>query len=442
MPRLLVANDCPEQVFGCNIEFSQGLAIWAQRLLWQMENDDIIILPVAPDAGYLEYIAELKGVRYETLRVIIAPKGSAGNLSADRIRNLALRDEVKKALAGRHLKSVLPLTPDASIVALARSLEAEQCVPGAAFASQGGGDLANSKIIFRAIAAGNAVSIPAGAVVNDPIVAEEIIADMLLREGIAVIVKKDFGQGCRGNEVLSPVDGIKPNGGRRGHVLSSRSAIKIYLDENWSWLTNSGHHSFVVERYFPDSMAIFAEFDLTDEGVQFAGIGEMLAVPIADGQVIPPLGLSPTTVAEIVDGGRRLSLALHATGYRGMLSADAIVTSDAEVMFTEYNGRITGSTHIYSVVGARIVGKEWMQKRILLERRGWCAPSFQAAVDMLNDSGLAFNRNTHTGVILTGTFIPARKVISYTVVAENFTAALELEKKLHLVSPRAIEALT
>jgi len=157
--------------------------------------------------------------------------------------------------------------------------------------------------------------------------------------------------------------------------------------------------------------------------------------------VVPPVGLSPTTIADLTDGGYRLSAALHAIGYRGTLSADAIVTPDGAVMFSEYNGRITGSTHIYSALGAQMIGKKWMQKRILLERRGWTAASFQDAVNMLNNSGLAFNETTRTGIVLTGTFIPTRKVISYTIVAETLAAAMNLEEQLHLVSPRAIENL-
>lgn len=442
MSRLLIANDCPEQIFGHNAEFSKGMAIWALRLLWHIEDDDIVVLPVEPETGYLEYITDLIGIRYDSLRIVVAPPGSADNLSADRIKNVELRNAVIKALAGRRLELILPLTPDAAVVMLARSLDAESCVPGAAFASQGGGVLANSKAAFRAIAAGAGVPIPAGSVINNPRDAEAIIADMILGHGFAVIVKKDFGQGCRGNEVLSHVNGVMPNGGRRGLVLPDHAAIKAYIAENWNWLANGGYHRVVVERYFPDSVAIFAEFSLTDRGVKFAGLGEMLAAPIADGQVIPPVGVSPTTVAEIVDGGYRLSAAMHAIGYRGTLSADAIVTPDAAVLFSEYNGRITGSTHIYSTIGARIVGKDWMRRRVLLERRGWTASSFQAAVDMLKDSGLAFNCETRSGVVLTGTFFPTRKVISYTVVAEDLTAAISIEEQLHRVSPRAIEVLT
>lgn len=441
MPRLLIANDCPEQVLGYNSEFSNGLGIWAQRLLWHIEENDIIVLPTAPEAGYVAYIAGLLGINPESLSVIVAPKGSAGNLSADRLLNQELYQAISLALAGRSIKTIVSLTPDTAVTALARSLGVQSAVPGSGFASQGGGVLVNSKAIFRAIAAGIHVPIPAGVVTRDPFEAQTAIKDMLLNQQVAVIVKKDFGQGCRGNEILCAVDGLKANGGRRSMVLANPEAINTYIAQNWDWLSNEGQHHVIIEQYFPDSMAIFAEFELGAEGVQFAGIGEMLAAPIADGQVIPPVGLSPISVAEIIDQGHRLSVALHNMGYRGILSADAIVTPEGQVMFSEYNGRITGSTHIYSTVGKRLVGEQWMKKRVLLERRGWTAPSFQAAVDNLYHSGLTYDHEQKTGVVLTGTFIPARQVISYTIVAEDLPAAIKMEKQLHAVSPRAVEAL-
>jgi hypothetical protein len=434
MSRLLVANDCAEQAFGQTAEVNQEMAVWALRLLWYIEDNDVIILPIEPYAGYLEYIAELKGVNYESLQVIIAPQGSADYLSADRIRNLKLHSKVTMALSDRNLESVLSLTPDAAVVDLVRSLGSDDIIPGAAFASQRGGTLANSKAVFRAIAAGVNVLIPDGAVIKDAQEAEEIIANMLLVQKVPVIIKKEFGQGCRGNEVLSHVVGVVANGGRRGVVLPDRPAIKNYIFENWEWLTNSGYHCVVIERFFPNSVAIFAEFDLTDDGVKFGALGEMLAAPIANSQVIPPVGLAATTIARIVESGYRLAAAIHTIGYRGILSADAIVTPDTSVLFTEYNGRMTGSTHMYSTIGERIIGKDWMQRRILMERRGWRVPSFQAALDLLNDFGLAFNRETQSGVVLTGPFFKTRKVMGYTVVAENLAAAISLEAQLNQVS--------
>ena len=444
MARLLIANDSyePEQIFENHVEHSNALAMWAMRILWHVNDNDIVVLPVEPDTDHLEYIVELLNVQHNSLKIIIAPEGSTTNLGADRITNPELYKTITKALSGQSLTSVIPLTPDAAVATLAHSLDAKNSFQGAGFASQNGGLLANSKAAFRALAAGVCVPIPVGFVINNSHAAEAIITDMLLNQKIAVIVKKDFGQGCRGNEILSPIEDLIPIGGRRGLVLTNPAAIKAYIAKNWSWLTNNGHNSIIVEHYFPNSMAIFVEFNLTNHAIKFAGLGEMLAAPIADGQVIPPVGLSPTTIAELVAEGYRLSTAIHAIGYRGTLSADAIVTPNGAVLFNEYNGRITGSTHIYASIGARIVGKDWMQKRILLERRGWKVHSFKDAANMLKTSGLAFNHKTKTGIILTGTFIPARGVISYTVVAEDLTAALNIEKQLLQVSPRAVEPLT
>jgi hypothetical protein len=437
MSRLLIANDTPKPVLGYDAELSKECALWAMLILWHIKDHDIVILPSKPDPGHLEYIAEITGTDYDSLRIIVAPPGAEVSLSADRITNEILRNKINEALSGRCLESIVPIALDAAVARLSRSLGMENKLSGYAFASQGGGLLANSKAVFRSIAAGVLVPIPDGCVQSNPKDAEETIADMLLTQGTPAIIKKEFAQGCKGNEVLSHSTGLVPNGGRRGHVLPNRDAIKNYITENWGWLTNNGRNSLVVERYIPGSVAIFAEFNLSDHGVEFTGLGEMQAVPVANAEIIPPVGLSVTALAKIVDGGRRLSVAMHSIGYRGTLSADAIVTPDDTVLFTEYNGRITGSTHIYSTVGARVVGNNWMQNRILVERRGWMVPSFQAAVSMLNESGLAYNQKSKTGFVLSGTFIPNRQVISYTVVAKSLAEATNLEEQLYRVSPLA-----
>ena len=297
MPRLLIANDCQEQVVGQHPDFSQNLAIWALRACWHIENDDIVILPIEPTPGYIEYIAELTGVDYKSLRIMVAPLGATHHLCADRLQNEALCHAIKKALNGRCISLIQPLIPDVAVTGLARLLNAEECLPGAAFAGQGGGVLANSKAVFRAIAAGCNIPIPVGLVTKNSNEAKNCIEDLLLNQHVPVIVKKEFAQGCRGNEVLSANEGIIPNGGRRGLQLTDAAAIQTYLDENWNWLTNDGQHNFIIEQYFPGSRAIFAEFTLGDQGVEFAGLGEMLAVPIADGQVIPPVGLLKLSIA-------------------------------------------------------------------------------------------------------------------------------------------------
>lgn len=62
MPRLIIANDCSEQLIGFDAEICKSMAIWSLRLLWSMQEDDIIALPIQPEPGYIEYIADLLGI--------------------------------------------------------------------------------------------------------------------------------------------------------------------------------------------------------------------------------------------------------------------------------------------------------------------------------------------------------------------------------------------
>jgi hypothetical protein len=319
---------------------------------------------------------------------------------------------------------------------LARSLDAEATVPGAGFASRGGGALSNSKAVFRAVAASARVALPPGAVVSDRRDAEEALVENA-RRGVVTIVKKEYDQGCAGNDVLTPKVAINPIGARRAVVATDRAGVQSYLTENWDWLTNAGRHRVVIEEYFPGSMAVFAELSLGDSGVELAGLGEMLAAPLPDGQILPPVGLSHVALAELVDSSHRLCNALHAMGHRGNVSADAIFTPTGDVLFTEYNGRITGSTHIHATIGARVVGKDTMRRRVLLERQGWSAPSFSVAVERLQSSGLAYDHAAKLGIVLVSACDARRSRVSYCVVAESLEGALSLERKLEEVSPRA-----
>jgi hypothetical protein len=115
-------------------------------------------------------------------------------------------------------------------------------------------------------------------------------------------------------------------------------------------------------------------------GGTLGGHGEMQSAPYYTAQIIPA-DLDPETLNRLIEGGRRMCVPLHAMGYRGMLSADAIVTPDRQVLYTEWNGRLTGSTHTYFILGDKVVGKDYASDRVLLEHvwpQGWATSSFQS----------------------------------------------------------------
>src|SRR5262249_18715001 len=148
-----------------------------------------------------------------------------------------------------------------------------------------------------------------------------------------VMLKQEFLSGGRGNEIVSRVQGIRPIGARRAVVVSDRASVRSYVEENWSWLTDGGRNPVVVERYFRDSSAFFSEFFIHDDRIELGGTGELLSAPFAAAAIFPALALQPDTLEKLVEGGRRICEALHAIGYRGVLSADAIVTPNREVLF-------------------------------------------------------------------------------------------------------------
>lgn len=271
---------------------------------------------------------------------------------------------------------------------------------------------------------------PEGAVLVSPQVAEEAILDLL--GGGPVMVKHDFLSGGRGNEILTTGETFRPIGARRVITVAGREDVRSYLRERWEWLTAGGRGRPVAERYVRDSSAFFSEFLLTDEGVELTGDGELLSAPYAVGQIMPSQGLEPEVLDGIVGGGRRLAEALHAIGYRGVLGPDAIVTPDREVLFTEYNGRVTGSTHIYGRIGGIVVGEGFGKDRIILERvwpEGWATTSFAAALAAVEGAGLRYDPATRTGVVLTNAF-DGNNGVMYCIVAEDLASAWACDRAL------------
>jgi len=119
-------------------------------------------------------------------------------------------------------------------------------------------------------------------------------------------------------------------------------------------------------------------------------------------------------------------------GYRGNLGPDAIVTPLREVMFTEWNGRVTGSTHIYGEIGATVVGPEFGSTRMILERvwpQGWAVTSFADAHERLQASGLGYDPERRQGVVFTNAFDGSNGVM-YCIVAPSPDQAWAVDRDL------------
>ncbi|WP_329570531.1 peptide ligase PGM1-related protein [Kitasatospora sp. NBC_01266] len=404
------------------------------HFVWFARDHDVLVLPEIPEESFLRYVTEHTGVDRRTLTVIVPPTPASSQsrmLSRDQLADPRLATEVLAALGGRPVEQVIPMWPDASVAVLAERLGALAALPGHAFIDQGGGAIVSSKAVFRAVAAGAGAPISPGAVCADAGAAEDAIT-RLIEQGHSVMVKLEYGAGGGGNEVLSPVEGTRPVGARRTVLLTDRGQVREYLAQHWDWLTDGGSHLLVVERYFNDSRAYYAEFHIEDQGIEFGGIGQLMHAPRYLAEVTPP-ELDAELQAELIEGGRKVCTPLHAMGYRGWLSADAVITPDRQVVFTEWNGRITSSTHAYHVLGEVVVGPGYAKDRVLLNNvwpRGWATPSFAAMRDAIAGAGLAYDPATRTGVLIVSGYNEARHGATYCTVAPDLDDAWEVNQRL------------
>jgi hypothetical protein len=435
MPRLIIGTLMTDEIAGdprlLPAAYLENAASGAQMVLWFAEDGDVLVLPVMPGAEVLDYVTGMTGVDRSTLRVVVPPPGVCGTglLTPDRLADLGFRDELAAALDGVTVESVVAMTPDASVARLATDLGLADALPGHGFLSQGGSVFVNSKSIFRTVAAGAGVPIPAGGVCTNQADAHLLIT-RLFDQGFPVMLKRDFASGGFGNEVVSRVPGIEPLGAGRSVVLPDSAAVEAYLHERWDWLSVGGRYAVVAEQYLPGSQAIFAEFQITDRGPVFLEQGALYFAPVADAQVIPAPGLPRSALTQLVTHTSRLCEALHAVGYRGPISADAILVPDGRVLFTEYNGRITGSTHAHAVIGNKIVGPNFGESVLIAEYIHWKVPSFQEAVRRLAESGLSYDPATKSGVVLTKAPSPGNGTVRYCAIAENLAGAAQLKNEV------------
>ncbi|MFJ8621939.1 peptide ligase PGM1-related protein [Kitasatospora sp. NPDC093550] len=435
MTTLCIANNRTEEMVGdltgmtpLELRFA---GCGAQRMLWWAEDGDVLVLPWGPDPEYLAYVTGLTGVRADSLTFVVPPPGDQGDqvLTTDRLLDPAFRTELRRVLDGRTVDEVLAISPNGAVADLAAALGLAHAMPGHAFAAQGGNALVNSKAGFRALAAGAGVPIPPGRVAGSPAEVEAAVED-LLGQGRSVMVKVEYQAGGFGNEILARDERVDAAGAERVVTLPDRAAVAGYVAERWDWLTGGRGQRVVVEQYFAGSAPLYAQFLIDDAAVVLSGCGEMVMDPVVIGEITPPVTPDAEVRAELVALGARLCESLRVIGYRGTVSADAVLTPKGEIRFHETNGRLTGSSHLHDAYFGRLLREEHRDARYVLELAGLKVPSFARGVAALHEAGLAFDPRTGTGVLYSCDFAPADGSVMYCVVAETPEAARALQARL------------
>ncbi|MFI6689495.1 peptide ligase PGM1-related protein [Streptomyces sp. NPDC050485] len=392
---------------------------WTQRLLWFARPRDLLILCCEPDAAFVDYALAHTGVKRGELTVLAAPAGAWGDRLLDpaSLSVPTFVDRVRAALGPAEVGAVtevFALWPSAAVARFADALGLADRFPGAAFFGQSGGEIGNSKANFRALAAAAGVPILPGRVCHGR--AEAIEATSALLEHSvsgAVVVKQAHNGAGVGNQLLvrdaqMAVDHV---GARHLHHLApGPDGIAAYWAERWPWASGEGRWPVVVEDFAPCADAVYSEHYASDADTRATETGRLLYVGRRlSHQVVPLDGVTEPVRAALLDGGARLAEAYRALGYRGHLSADALVLPDGRVVFTEVNAQVSGSLHIYQSIAHGIVNVAAEPARQVVEYHvppTWAVPSFAAFLAALDELGLAYDPATRTGVIVSMPAIP------------------------------------
>ncbi|MFE1781002.1 peptide ligase PGM1-related protein [Streptomyces sp. NPDC059506] len=392
---------------------------WTQRLFWFARPGDLLILCCAPDAPFADYALAHTGVKREELTVLVVPPGAWGEKLLDpaSLTAPAFVEAVRAVLGpdgAAAVTEVFALWPSAAVARLADALGVAGRFPGAAFFAQGGGEIGNSKANFRALAAAAGVPILPGRVCRSRAEAIEATGELLeASPARAVMVKQAHNGAGVGNQLLvrdvgTVVDHV---GARHWHHLAPGPAgVAAYWAERWSWASEDGRWPVVLEEFAPGADAVYSEHYAADEGTRPTEMGRLLYVGRRlSHQVVPLDGVDEQLRTRLLDGGTRLAEAYRAMGYRGHLSADALLLSGKGVVFTEVNAQVSGSLHIYRSIARGIVDVAATPRRQVVEYHvppTWTVPDFAAFLAALDEMGLAYDPATRTGVIVSMPAIP------------------------------------
>ncbi|MFB7496376.1 peptide ligase PGM1-related protein [Streptomyces sp. NPDC056161] len=447
MATLIISNQRTEEMVGdlelLDPEYRLYVGNQARRMAWCLREGDVLVLPVPVHEEYLRYVTAVLGIPRDSVRVLVPPTGRLGEgvLSQDRLTDEGFIESLRAAVQAHGVDDVLPFHFDSSLAELTRTLGLDKVTPGFGFLDQGGGRLLNSKSTFRALAGGTGAPVPPGGVFSAQQEAEAFLWERLLSQGQPAILKQDFHVAGFGNEIVSPYAGIDPLGAQRAVVAGSRADLGSYLTERWSWLTDGGRNQVVIEQYVPESAPIYAEVRIEEHGVEFTGHGEMRMKPVLNGLIVPAPSAELPAFPGFLEAVRRLCGPIHAMGYRGIVSIDAIVTPDRNILINEFNCRTGGSTHIHRI-GERVVGDDYFEQRVLVELRRCTFPPFAATVQALAGHGLAYDPESRTGVLITVDDNSAAGGFGeYCVVARDAAHARELERAVaELLAPLSTES--
>lgn len=398
--RILIGNDEDD-----SIVVNRDVRAWTHRILWFAQDGDLIILPCEPNRTFLGHVASLTGLDVSSLKFHVVPNDRPYLQIFD---NLGLCEKTFLEAINRDLANVsevVALWPSPQVSRFAERLGLSEHWSGAEFFAQHGAEVSNSKANFRAFAAGCGIPIPRGAVCHS--IDEAVAASSYVLESAeALMVKMVHRGGGAGNQLIARDSTLAWDhaGARSMHSLQpSENALLDYWEAHWDWATAGGRFAVVVEEFVPEARSVYAEYFCNDSSTELGEMGELIYEGGAlTKELVPLRNLPSDSIHQLAEHGQAIADYYRMLGYRGHVSADAVVAPDGIVAFVEVNARFTGSTHLYEVVAHKLIGTDRLPERTIMQcisPSTWSVPDIEQFLDVLNDLRLNFSTETGKGVI-------------------------------------------
>ena len=350
MPKLIIMNNCTEQMLGKNITSKEGsfAAKAAWRNAWLADISDIIVTPVSFSEGFLPYIGNLLSFDHTLISLICGnDAGSESPILTDEVLLSPMFMERIRSQAEQigSLLRIMPAFYTQGVAELASILGIDDSI-GRRFAAQRGTDLLNRKTHFRRFAVGIGLPVAAGSIVDTPDQLEAAIRLHLNPTGIA-IVKRDCSAGGLGNVAVTIGRSHALPGCRETRQMSQQP--NLLAADLWEDLQDSSAHELVVETYHSAAHMFYLEYVVPEDGIPvFLTCGSIKLRSASDPNAKELIWVGLEIPAELPDPwlhqamvhGNRLAQFASGLGYRGYLNIDAIVTDGGELIFNEVNGAL------------------------------------------------------------------------------------------------------
>ncbi|MFD6131994.1 peptide ligase PGM1-related protein [Streptomyces diastaticus] len=401
-----------------------GILFAMKRLVWLMRDGDALVLPRPVPDAFLDHVTQHTGISPDRVHVI-AP--DADLLTQSLLHSQEVLGRLKKLVTpGWEFR---PYIHDRGAELLARELG---LVTESPFVAEGGAELLNSKVVFRALAAGAGFAVPDGIPCRT---SEDLSRTLqrLLAAHQAVILKRDRAVGGHGNIVVTTDPGLAGTGALRTIVLGDPADHEQVLKEAGLTATHAPQGEIVLEVFHPGCTSVYVEVDCPLHGEPALLNGGQLRTdqdpPVLAGLALPPRSVPGRAWEAFTGEALRMARFMQSLGYRGLASIDAVIDQASNVWFNEVNARLGGSTHLHHIAQT-LVGPDWTDSHVLISRFNVRAPALDRLLHAMQEHGIAWDSRQQCGIVIASDDTAATGNLEYVVLAHTYEEADALEDHL------------